>query len=278
MTDFLPHHAMRKNKALWAAYYTGASTAPFLQTGVVMPEPLTFESLSPALQEKLQRAGTHGEYRSLEETIEFWKSDLPDPIKATGDESYVWRFLEGKHAAHEIPYSAGGSNTTDNLTWLPAEDNLRMGDTPMTPEQVSAYEAANQAEAEEFFQEALGTEQYEVFLENLGGGAAVAGFYVALIQAIHYGFAWKRGEVSGEVAVESILRGFTAGAITGAAVGLGVAIICMLFPPLGSLFTLAAPLLGLSAYFKIAQAIVREIQIELSRGRFRSYGIEAEGY
>lgn len=112
-----------------------------------IPDPLSFESLSPNIRSKFHLAGTHGAYRDGHEAAEVFYQDTPEPIIRSGSEVLLESFLDGKHYSHIVPHSAGGSYDPQNMIWTPANENLRQGDAPLAQYQAALYEIRNDQEA-----------------------------------------------------------------------------------------------------------------------------------
>lgn len=197
------------------------------QVGVEAYRSVPFSDLPKEVVEQLQRDGTRGETRTLEEAQAVYEQNVPAEAKGsvegveavTNDPTIDWM--------HKQPHSQGGSNTADNGVYGPEGLNSRIGDRAMTKAEVVEAEAFT-AEVAEVATPGLTGDFTEVVGDTAGigamGGVLGAGFVAAGRMAQAQGFRDAGREDLAQMAESKIGEDAAKGAVNGVVRGTGAAV------------------------------------------------------
>ena len=126
----------------WAKAAGASAWAALITLQKAVPD---FNDLSADLKEKFKTAGLReGARRTDEEAAKFYKKNVPAAVRNLGEDA-VWKFVDGKHAAHiqAVANAPELMMDDDNIVWQRAEDNLANGSKNMTPEELARANRQN---------------------------------------------------------------------------------------------------------------------------------------
>jgi len=196
--------------------------------------------------------GTHGLYRPVSEAQSAFREDVPLQVKALGVDG-IEAWLSSRDYSHVVSRANGGSNYPSNLIFENRGWNRARGSADMGNLELIRARADNLSDI--FKNPAFRAQLLKAGVR----GSQIGALQAALWSACREGLSYQRGERDLKSSTWRVAQHLAWSGLSGAALGIAIAVLTVLFPPFGSALWAISPALRIASYMGIAVQIAEII-------------------